>query len=68
MLKIKETNHRTHSGHFFDYLLEDGTMLHSSEWNGEVYTVKTEDGYEKTFRPVYEEIAEDEFVIVGFED
>lgn len=51
----------------YDYELENGEMLHSSDWNGEVYTVKR-DGGEVTYRPVYadEPNENDGYDIVGF--
>lgn len=54
------------NGHYFDYELEDGTLLHSSEWNGGVYTVKNKDGSETRYFPVYNQI-DDEYEIIGFE-
>lgn len=53
--------------HYFDYELEDGTLLHSSEWNGEIYTVKNLDGSETRYLPVYEQVGKDEYEIIGFE-
>lgn len=67
MLKIKEECVRM-NGHVFDYELEDGTLLHHTEWNGEVYTVKEADGSERTLRPVYDDIGDDQYEIIGFED
>lgn len=32
--------------------LEDGTVLLDEDWNGEVYTVKTENG-ERVYQPLY---------------
>lgn len=46
----------------FDYQLEDGTLLHPSEWNGEKYFA---DGHE--YVPVYNKIGDDEYEIIGFE-
>lgn len=34
--------------------LENGVVLIDKEWNGEVYTVKDEEGKERTYRPVQE--------------
>ena len=61
MLKIKEKN-VVRVGHIFDFELENGELLHRTEWNGEYY--ETENGI---FRPVYEEIDGD-FEIIGFEN
>lgn len=46
----------------FDYKLEDGELLHFTEWNGEYYD--TESGI---YRPVYKQIDDDEWEIIGFE-
>lgn len=47
----------------FEYELEDGTMLHESEWNGEVYIT---DG--KDYRPVQQYDEEhDQYDTIGFE-
>lgn len=46
----------------FDYKLEDGELLHFTEWNGEYY--ETESGI---YRPVYKQIDDDEWEIIGFE-
>lgn len=68
MLKIKKENF-TEVGHYFDYELENGTKLHSSEWNGEFYSV---DGAE--YYPVNEPISfddetgeADQWDTIGFE-
>lgn len=51
MLKIKEER-PYRMGSYFDYELENGTLLHSDEWNGERYFVK-ENGREAEYIPVY---------------
>ena len=63
MINIKNTSVKV-NGHWFDYELEDGELLHESEWNGEYY--ETENG---VFRPVYaaEENENSGFDIIGFE-
>ncbi len=61
MLKIKEKN-AVRVGHVFGFELENGELLHHTEWNGEYY--ETENGI---FRPAYEEIDGD-FEIIGFEN
>ena len=66
MLEILDDNVLVNS-HYFDYELEDGTLLHSSEWNGEVYTVKNKAGSETRYFPVYNQIDDDEYEIIGFE-
>lgn len=66
MLEILD-DHVLVNSHYFDYELEDGTLLHSSEWNGEVYTVKNKDGSEIRYFPVYNQIDDDEYEIIGFE-
>lgn len=55
------------NGARFDYELENGEMLHPSEWNGEVYTVSC-DGGEVTYRPVYDQEENDNggYDIIGF--
>ena len=65
MLRIKNEDVKI-AGHYFDYELEDGTLLHSSEWNGEDYTLKI-NGVEAVYKPVYKEVDEDEYEIIGFE-
>ena len=40
MIAIKERN-PLRMGSYFDYELENGELLHSSEWNGESYTTDT---------------------------
>lgn len=52
----------TRVGHYFDFELDNGELLHHTEWNGEYY--ETENGI---FRPVYEE-NDGDFEIVGFEN
>lgn len=67
MINIKNENvERT--GHWFDYELEDGILLHNSEWNGENYTVQ-ENGMEVEYRPIYADKSNenDGYDIVGFE-
>ena len=68
MLKIKAEN-VVIAGHRFDYELEDGTLLHEDEWNGEHYTI-SEKGQEIVYRPIYadEPNENDGFDIIGFEE
>lgn len=69
MIKIKNKNVERNF-HQFDYELEDGTLLHSNEWNGENYTIRNQKNHKKTiFTPVYskEPNENDSFDIVGFE-
>lgn len=54
------------NGARFDFQLEDGTLLHKSEWNGEVYAVKLPDGRLRECKPVYAE-AGDDIEIVDFD-
>ena len=64
MIKITNENIII-NGHQFDYQLENGELLHESEWDGERYTVK-KNGREIDYKPIY--IEEDEiFTIIGFE-
>lgn len=54
--------------------LENGVVLTESEWNGESYTVKDENGAEKRYRPVEEPTETDEngevlqYDVVGYEE
>ena len=72
MIKIKR-EHFTYMGTTMEYELEDGTMLHSNDWNGEIYTIK-KDGREISYRPIIEGIGEadedgeySQYGIIGFE-
>lgn len=53
-----------------DYTLENGTKLYLMDWNGEIYTNGFNNGSHTYlgYRPVYKEISEDEFEIIGFEE
>lgn len=66
MLKITRENPII-NGTMYDYELDNGDMLHPSEWNGDVYTVKR-DGCEVTYRPVYADEENDNggYDIIGF--
>lgn len=71
MLFIK-TENPVSVGEMFDYELEDGTLLHNTEWNGEDYTIRTgniPNRTETVYTPVYEvsETDEESFNIIGFE-
>ena len=54
--------------------LENGTVLLNSEWNGESYTIKDENGAEKRYRSVEKPTETDEdgevvqWDIVGYEE
>lgn len=54
--------------------LENGTVLLNSEWNGENYTVKDENGAEKRYRPVEQPSETDEdgevlqYDVIGYEE
>jgi len=64
MICIKEHSVKV-NGHWFDFELEDGHLLHESEWNGEYY--ETGEGTTKSrYKPIYIEDSEG-FYIVGFE-
>ena len=67
MLKIKENANKKYK---VDYVLEDGTELYETDWNGEIYGNgwKDEKDTNRTYKPIYKEIAEDEYKIVGFEE
>lgn len=47
--------------------LENGIICTEKDWNGERYTIKR-NGKELEFRPVYKEIYEDDFEIIGYEE
>ena len=66
MLKIKAEN-VVRNFHQFDFELEDGTILHESEWNGEKYIVK-ENGIEVSYLPIYADRMDDNggYPIVAF--
>ena len=69
MIKIKNKN-VVRNFHQFDYELEDGTLLHSDEWNGEVYTLMDRKNHKETvYKPIYghEPNEEDNYYIIGFE-
>lgn len=69
MIKIKNKNVERNF-HQFDYELEDGTLLHSDEWNGENYTILHRKNHKETvYTPVYskEPNETDTFEIIGFE-
>ena len=68
MLKFLKEQHE-HNGAWFDYLLENGERLHSSEWNGEEYTIKTGSRKGDTYKPIYSDTENDNggFDIIGFE-
>ena len=69
MIKIKGENVKALGGTVFDYELENGTLLHQYEWNGENYTVR-ENGKEVVYKPVYSEDENENggFDIIGFEN
>lgn len=72
MLKIKSEGKVVDFARF-DYELEDGTLLHETEWNGEEYTVKN-DGCETYYKPVEKATQFDEdnepceWEVIGFEE
>ena len=70
MIKIKERNYQLCEGHEFDFLLENGVLLHETEFNGEDYCVKENDNTETIYHPVYDENenVNGGFDIIGFED
>jgi len=61
MLNIKRQNFK-YVGAIMDYELENGVMLHESEWNGEEYTID-----EVSYTPIqiYNE-NEDTWKTIGF--
>jgi hypothetical protein len=76
MLKIKERNVKNSIGHEVDYILENGVELYSIDWNGEIYSqgylrkdkFQLGENLNYSYRPVYKEIGEDEFELLGFEE
>ncbi len=68
MLKIKKECVNV-NGHWFDYELENGVLLHANEWNGEDYTV-IKDGKEVVYKPIYADKpnVNDGFDVIGFEE
>ena len=73
MLKIVAENVVRLGGATFDYELEDGTLLHESEWNGECYTAREWDGEAYVVKslcyPVYSKTSNENngHDVVGFE-
>lgn len=68
MLKIKKECVNV-NGHWFDYELGNGVLLHATEWNGENYTVKEKDR-EIVYKPIYanKPNVNDGFDVIGFEE
>lgn len=52
-------------GIYVDAFLENGDILWTKDWNGEIYS-NEKNG--KEYRPVYKQIDEDEFEVVGYEE
>lgn len=71
MLKIKNENVKW-VGYQADYELENGILLFDTDWNGEIYTEgfdpKTEKSNGRRYSPVYKEVDEEQFEIIGFEE
>ena len=63
---MKRVNEIVEKKYKVDYVLEDGTELYETDWNGEIYGNGWKDGKDTniTYKPVYNH--EDE--IIGFED
>lgn len=68
MLKIARENVVV-NGHQFDFELENGVLLHESEFNGEKYIINLH-GCEAEYTPVYadEPNENDGYDIIGFEE
>lgn len=55
-----------------DFELSNGILLFSQDWNGEEYgtgfdpRTKRNDG--KRYKPIYQEIGNDQFDIIGFDE
>ena len=45
--------------------LDNGVILIDTEWNGEIYI---ETSTKKEYRPIYNQLGEDDFEIVGYEE
>lgn len=57
---------RTYGTHWCsEVFLEDGTILWHQDWNGEEYN---DNDTGKRYRPVYEEVGEDDYDIIGYEE
>ena len=48
-----------------DAFLENGDILWRKDWNGEIYGNPVTG---KEYRPVYEQVGEDDFEIIGYEE
>ena len=72
MLEIRERNIKNELGHEIDYVLENGVELYSQDWNGEIYAKgydrKNHKDTEYYYRPVYKELENEDFEIIGFEE
>lgn len=61
-------------GQLMPIYLENGVILIDTEWNGEVYTVKNQDGTESTYKPIQEPVSydkewePDDWETVGYEE
>lgn len=49
---------------YYDYELEDGTLLHEDDWDGEQY-IFMKDGIKQVYYAIYED--EVYYTIIGFE-
>lgn len=50
---------------YVDAFLENGDVLWEKDWNGEIYSNEKTG---KEYRPVYKQINEDEFEVIGYEE
>ena len=50
---------------YVDAFLENGDILWRKDWNGEIYGNPVTG---KEYRPVYEQVGEDYFEIIGYEE
>lgn len=70
MLIIKNNSSAIYDG--VDFELENGILLFTNDWNGEIYGTgfnpRTKENDGNHYKPVYKEISEDEFEIIGFEE
>ena len=74
MLKVQESNVKNNLGNYIEYVLENGIELYLIDWNGEVYLngyLRKDKQGENTgyrYKPVYKEVGENQFILLGFEE
>lgn len=69
MLKITNYSHSFYNN--VDFELENGILLFEKDWNGEIYGTGFNPGTGKDdglrYIPIYDELKNDQYEIVGFE-